>query len=251
MHDKLKLLINQINTINNMTEHNQHLTTKLSDFLLYLAEFSRQGGSNFPSLSELSNELGVSVSTIREQLQVAKSLGLVDIKPRTGIRILEYSFSPALTTSLAYSICLDRENFDLYADLRKHVEIAYWYLAVSKLTFGDLVFLKECVSNAQKKLMNHPIQIPQVEHRDLHITIFKRLENKFVTGILETYWDLYEAVGLNYYEDRSYLENVWQYHKQIVESIETSNFELGYQLMIDHMDLIQERKKTDTSSLFE
>jgi len=234
-----------------MTENNQQLSTKLSNFLLYLAEFNRQGKIDFPSLSELSRELGISVSSIREQLQVARSLGLVDIKPRTGIRILEYSFSPALTTSLAYSLLLDRRNFDLYADLRKNIEIAYWYSAVSELTSGDIVFLKECVSNAQNKLKNHPIQIPQVEHRDFHITIFKRLENKYVTGLLETYWDLYEAIGLNYYEDRSYLENVWHFHKLIIESIEMKNFEIGYQLMINHMDLIQERKKTDTSSLFE
>lgn len=251
MRDKLELLINRINTIIKMTEHNQQLSTKLSDFLLYLAEFNRQGGKDFPSLSELSSELGVSVSTIREQLQVAKSLGLVDIRPRTGIRILDYSFSPALATSLAYSVCLDRENFDLFADLRKHVEIAYWYSAVSKLTSGDIGFLKGCVTQAQSKLQNHPIQIPQREHRDFHLTIFNRLENKFVTGLLETYWDLYEAVGLNFYEDRSYLENVWHFHKLIVESIEISNFEVGYQLLVDHMDLIQERKKRETNSLFE
>ena len=68
--------------------------------------------------------------------------------------------------------------------------------------------------------------------------IYSRLENPFVTGILEAYWEAYEAVGLNVFAgDYKYLEEVWQYHQKMVEAICNGTFEAGYQALIKHTDL--------------
>jgi len=77
------------------------------------------------------------------------------------------------------------------------------------------------------------------------------LDNVFVSGILETYWDIYEAVGLNVYEDRKYLDRVWSYHRQMVESISQGDFLSGYQALIAHMDLLFQREKMHTKFQFE
>ena len=87
-----------------------------SDFLKYLASYSEYnqdelGNVRLPSLSELSTELGISVASLREQVEVAKALGLVDVRPRTGIRRLPYSFLPAVLQSLSYAIAVDETNF--------------------------------------------------------------------------------------------------------------------------------------------
>jgi DNA-binding transcriptional MocR family regulator len=76
---------------------------ELSEFLRYLA--SREGADNgdFPSLTDLSSELGVSVASLREQLEVARALGLVEVKPRVGIRRLPFTFLPAVRQSLGYA----------------------------------------------------------------------------------------------------------------------------------------------------
>jgi DNA-binding FadR family transcriptional regulator len=84
-----------------------------------------------PSLDELSVELEVSVSKLREQLEAARTLGLVDVKPRTGIRRKTYSFTPAVTGSLLYAVARDREHFVEFSDLRVRLETAYWREAVS------------------------------------------------------------------------------------------------------------------------
>ena len=65
-----------------------------SEFFAYLAasETDEESESDrLPSLNALSAELGVSVARLREQLEVAKALGLVEVRPRTGIRRLPYS----------------------------------------------------------------------------------------------------------------------------------------------------------------
>ncbi len=51
-----------------------------SDFLNYLAETNREGEDceRLPSLQALSKQLGVSVSSLREQMEVARALGLIE-----------------------------------------------------------------------------------------------------------------------------------------------------------------------------
>ncbi len=224
---------------------------QLSDFLSFLASKAAEGVESLPSLNKLSDELNVSVSTLREELQVARALGLVEVKPRTGIKCLPYSFTPAVEKSLAYAVSVDKQLFRQFSDLRNHIEASYWYQAVSCLTFDDITELKDTIKAALQKLSSDPIQIPHAEHRRLHLTIYNRLENNFVIGILEAYWNLYEAVGLNVYEDRKYLERVWTYHQQIVDSIIHNDFLSGYQALIAHMDLLFQREQKNSKIPFE
>jgi DNA-binding FadR family transcriptional regulator len=214
-----------------------------SDFLTYLAETNSEGEDceRLPSLQALSKQLGVSVSSLREQMEVARALGLIEAKPRTGLRRLPYSFYPAVDQSLSYAIAIDQEYFLKFADLRRNVEAAYWYQAVPLLTESDHQFLQQLVDQAWEKLRGTPIQIPQFEHRQLHLTIYKNLDNPFVSGILEAYWDAYEGVGLNLYAGYAYLDDVWTYHQRMVDGICSADLESGYQAMLEHTDLIRHR----------
>lgn len=227
------------------------LPQPLSTFMTHLASEAANGAETLPSLNELSDTLGISVSTLREELQVARALGLVEVKPRTGIKCLPYTFTPAVTQSLAYAVSIDRPMFRQFSDLRNHVEASYWYQAVSSLTVEDVRYLEDIVAAAFKKLNSDPIQIPHREHRQLHMTIYSRLENVFVKGILESYWDMYEAVGLSVYEDQRYLEQVWTYHRQMVDAISNGDFLSGYQTLIAHMDLLFQREQRNSKILFE
>ncbi len=69
------------------------------------------------------------------------------------------------------------------------------------------------------------MQIPHEEHKQLHLTIFGRLENPFVSGILEAYWEAYESIGLNVFTDYAYLREVWGYHQRMVDSICSGDLE--------------------------
>ena len=111
----------------------ERISPELSEFLRYLASHEEAAGG-LPSLNELSRELGISVAGLREQLEVARALGLVEVRPRTGTRRLTYSFTPAVMKSLAYALTLDQSNFEKYSELRNHVETAYWDEAVALLT---------------------------------------------------------------------------------------------------------------------
>ena len=219
----------------------ERTSPEISEFLRYLASHEETQGS-LPTLNELSRELGISVAGLREQLEVARALGLVEVRPRTGTRRLDYSFAPAIKQSLAYALALNQSHFEKYSELRNHIEAAYWDEAVTLLTEEDKRELQNLITRAFNKLSGNPVQVPHEEHRKLHLLIYSRLNNPFVTGLLEAYWDAYEAVGLNMYAGgMDYLEEVWGYHKTMVQSISNGNYTAGRKALITHIDLLANR----------
>ena len=211
-----------------------------SEFFLYLLQNAETEDKKLPALKVLSQELGLGISRLREQLEVAKALGLVDVRPRLGIRPLPYSFTPAVDASLCFAIQKNPAYFEDFVDLRRHLEYAYFPQAVDLLQEKDHQVLRQLVGSAWKKLRGSPVRIPHQEHRQLHLTIFNKLNNVFVTGLLEAYWDAYEAVGLNVYADLDYLEQVWTYHEQLAEAAINKKKSRGLEVLREHFDLMDQ-----------
>lgn len=217
------------------------LSPEISEFMRYLATHT-EVDHGLPSLKDLSDQLGLSLASLREQLEVARALGLVEVRPRLGTRRREYTFAPAVRQSLQYALALNDEHFRKYSELRNHVEAAFWYEAVEKLTDADKADLQALVARAWEKLGGVQIQVPHEEHRALHLSIYRRLENPFVTGILEAYWDAYETVGLNVFAGGyEYLQEVWRYHEKMVASICSGDYKAGHEALTAHTDLLYHR----------
>lgn len=212
-----------------------------SDLLNYIITSGLQSGDRLPTISELQNDthLGIGASKIREQLEVARALGLVEVRSKTGMRLRDYSFAPAVRLSLFYALAMDLGNFDLFQMLRNHIEIAFWHEACALLTDEDKAEMRRCIEEARAKLSSRWIHIPYREHRIFHLTVFKRLENPFVIGILEAYWDAYEAVEMNRYADYDYLQSVWDYHERILNEICAGRYDAAQAAFVEHIQLIR------------
>lgn len=212
-----------------------------SEFLRYLLAQAHTSGERLPSLNEIGEATGMSMGKLREQFEVARMLGLVEASPRRGIVRTEYDFHHAVRLGLMVGLAIDPRHFDAFSSLRSHLEAAYWDEAVVLLTEADRATLRSLVATAWEKLRQPRIQIPFQEHRELHLTIFRRLNNPFVVALLEAYWDAYEAVELNTFADLGYLQAVWQYHERIVNAICAGDFAEGKRLLMEHMTLLSAR----------
>lgn len=226
------------------------MTPRLDSALLnYIVEHNLQPGDQLPALTELSAQLNINVGKLREQLEVARALGLVDVRPRTGIRFREYDFLPALRLSLLVALALDKRHFIALTELRNHLEVAFWHEAVARLTDSDKAALRELCQRAWQKLNNQPfIQIPHQEHRKFHMGIFAHLDNPFVKGLLEAYWEAYEAVELNTYADLAYWQEAWTYHEKILQHILENDPDAALQAFIEHTQLLRHRNGASASS---
>ncbi len=217
-----------------------------SELLNYIILAGFQPGDRLPTLNTLQDEehLGIGISKVREQLEVARVLGLVEVRSKTGMRMKEYSFAPAVRLSLFFALAQDSRSFELFGEVRNHIEMAFWHEACERLQSDDLAHMRTCITQAYEKLNVNHIRIPNEEHRNFHLTVFKRLENPFVMGILEAYWDAYEAVEITRYASYEYLKQVWKFHEQILDAISARDFEGARQFFIDHTKLIRYETKS-------
>jgi DNA-binding FadR family transcriptional regulator len=232
-------------------EFSQPVFSILSEFMQYIASLPGDGDGRVPPLSELSQMLDISVATLREQLEVARMMGVVEVKPKAGIHKLAYSFKPAVITSLTYALASESTPFEHYANLRKHLEATYFIEAVQSLNPDDKRELEAIVLRAEEKLKRRPVVIPTGEHRDFHLLIYKRLNNPFAIGLLEAYWDLYKAAGFEIYPDMEYVNRIWQYHRKTVELIKDRHYDLAHQALMEHMELIALREMRVPRQSFE
>lgn len=216
-----------------------------SELLNYIVERGLGAGDRLPTINELQDagHLGISASKIREQLEVARALGLVEVRSKIGTHIKDYSFAPAVRLSLFFALANDLHNFELFSSLRTHLEVAYWHEACVLLTREDTDEMRGYIVAARTKLNGKWIQIPYQEHRAFHLAVFKHLENPFVTGLLEAYWDAYEAVELHRYAEYAYLQEVWDYHERILDGIVAGDFDRAKAAFIEHTQLIRHQPR--------
>ncbi|GAB4477612.1 MAG: FadR/GntR family transcriptional regulator [Anaerolineae bacterium] len=218
-----------------------------SDILRYILENGYGPGDRLPTIQTISQAMDVSVAKARESLEVARALGIVEVKPGRGTRVSPYSFAPAATLGALFAIGMDEAHFAHLRELRKALEIQFWDEATGQLTPADLDRLRELIAAAFNMLETDPVQVPAKEHRAFHLTIFSHLDNLFVLGILEAFWEAYEAFGLNLYRELSYHRTVWEYHARMVDAIEAGDIERGRRLLIEHMNLMQFRQAAERS----
>ena len=91
---------------NNSIFSNKQLT--LIEYLLSLIQAEKR---RLPSFKKIGEKLGMSASCVREQMELARNLGLVKVQQKTGISILPYDFSPAIIKSLYFAIKSNVEYF--------------------------------------------------------------------------------------------------------------------------------------------
>lgn len=248
MLDRFEVCVYNVQVINIINQIN--MVNELSPVLKYIADATRQD-KPVPSISELSAQLGISKASVREQLEVPKQLGFVEVRTRTGIQKQDFSLTRPLTLSMTYGLRVNPELFQEYASLRRKLEIAYWYEACALLEKSHIQELQNLEESANWKINQRPVVIPTTEHRRFHLTIYQPLNNRVLNSVLETYWDLYEASQINYYRDHEYLESVWSYHRQMLDSIESRAYEKGYEALVTHFDLMKTFKKADLRQRFE
>jgi DNA-binding FadR family transcriptional regulator len=219
-----------------------HLSDKQRAFLDYLIGFHKQNKGSIPSIQAISEDLGFSTATLREQMELAKNLGFISAQPRKGVELLPYKFRPAASKSLYYAVNLDYSFFFQYSEVRSHLEKAFFLESVRLLNQEDLYTIQKLVREAFEKLNGDPVRIPHEEHRGYHLAFYSKQQNIFLTGLLEAYWDVYEQMGLNLYADLNYLKNVWEYHKKILDLCMEGQHQEAYHLLGKHMEFIYERE---------
>ena len=216
----------------------------LPSILRYLADRDRcvKGkNSKLPPIGELAATLGISQGKLREELIAAEAFGIVEMRPGDGTYVRAFDFYSAIRAVTLYGIACDSAQFDQFYEVRSQLELAFLEQAAQRLTAEDFAQLHRILKEANRRLTGSPVEIPHREHRDFHLLIFSRLPNGFVQGVLKTYWEAYEIVGLHLYFDFSYFEKMWSSHRTLVEELEAHRYDEARAALATHFDFLSAR----------
>ena len=175
-----------------------------SDFLNFIIRGGYRPGDRLPSIQELTDDahLDMSANKVREQLEVARMMGWVEVRSKRGTRIKEYAFTPAVRLSALYAMACG-ERFESFASLAQPCRsglLERSLRACSRMpTWTDMQACHRQRRSKAALAVRSTSPIPNIASFH-HERYSRHLDNTFVLGILEAYWDLYEEVAVNRYD---------------------------------------------------
>ena len=104
-----------------------------SEFLNYLVANHVNPGDRLPALSEIGDGMGVSVGKLREQLAVARGMGIVSVKPRLGFQREPFNFAESVLPAVMFSLAYGEAEVYQRSRLRQASDVIFLNLSVSLL----------------------------------------------------------------------------------------------------------------------
>jgi GntR family transcriptional repressor for pyruvate dehydrogenase complex len=177
-------------------------------------------GQRLPSELELSQQLGVGRSALREAMKVMQAIGVVTIRQGDGTYIIDQP-SPTLLSPLVFAIMLEAGASHELFELRKLIEIGYCELAAQNASEADFARIEAAQQTLEAFIERRQSDIETLAHLDLdfHFAILDATHNPLVIKIGRTVEELYFVSIRNTLAREENLEKVIANHRAIVAAI--------------------------------
>jgi GntR family galactonate operon transcriptional repressor len=177
-----------------------------------------------PTEIELSQELNVSRNVVREAAKVLASKGLIEIRPKTGMRIRsrrDWNVFDADMLAWLFEVGPDEKFFqDLY-DLRYVVEPAAAERAALRATGEEIAAIDNHYRMMAASI--HDLEAHTLADTQFHATIIAACHNEFLEQINSTYWIALQSSFRLTGQVPDGRSNTLQYHKAILDAIQSRN----------------------------
>jgi GntR family transcriptional repressor for pyruvate dehydrogenase complex len=182
-------------------------------------------GQRLPSETELSHQLGVGRSAVREAMKVLQAVGVVDIRHGDGTYIVEGT-SDTMLSPLVFAVMMETDRNEELFELRRLIEIGYCELTAQKATDEDWATIEKAASALESYIESGGSDIEQFVQLDLHFhfTVLEATHNPLVIKIGKTVEELFFASIRKTYISRE--ENTrWavESHRRIIQAMRDGN----------------------------
>ncbi|GKX30798.1 GntR family transcriptional regulator [Vallitalea longa] len=188
-------------------------------------------GDKLANEIDLTNELNVSRSTVREAIKILVSTNILEVRRGKGTFVSE---NPGLYKDPLGVCFMDKKNLlkDLY-ESRLIIEPGICALAAIRATKGNILQLENSYINIKKEILNN------IDHTEtdiqFHNIIANSSQNPIINRILPI---INEGIQEGYKETKDIRESgdtVLYHHGKILEAIKSRNPELARDCMTDHL----------------
>jgi GntR family transcriptional regulator, transcriptional repressor for pyruvate dehydrogenase complex len=201
-------------------------------------------GDKIPSERELATELKISRQSIREALNRAETMGLIEIRQGEGSFILS-SINEALKTPLTLIIEEEAERIFDFLEMRKLIEGWCVEKAATEATAEELETM-ELILEKMKTVFAKDKKWEALDV-DLHISFAKATHNVLAVHMMEA---LKSNFGLFFQFTKSMpspekIDVLWQHHHDIFMAIKSRDPAAAKRKVIEHLDFIEAKIRED------
>jgi DNA-binding FadR family transcriptional regulator len=204
-------------------------------------------GDLMPTEKELSEQLGVSRSSVREAVKTLSALDIVEVRHGYGTYVGQMTLT-ATVESLAFRGMLNTQDQHILADLidvRELIETSLAGLVVGGLTPRAALALGRLTSTMEKKAKLGQ-EFP-AEDREFHLLLMETTRNALATQLMGAFWDVH-AIAASSLGEASGLVATATAHVAILNAIEHGDADLLRAAIHDHYTPIRQRMARETGA---
>ena len=220
-------------------------TSKISDevykqIVSLISNGQLKPGDKIPSEREMASELGISRQSIREALNRAEVMGLIEVRQGEGSFILSSVREP-LKPPLTVIIEKEADKIFEFLEIRKLIEGWCAEKAALEATGEELDDMKE-ILDKMKQVVSKDKQWEALDLK-LHLSIAKAAHNVIAIHIMD-------ALKVNFslffkftksMPSSERLDVLWQHHYEIIDALSRKDPKLAKQKVFDHLNFIEKK----------
>ncbi len=209
---------------------------------IFRGEF--KNGDKLPSERELSEQMGVSRTSIREAIRVMETMGIIESKQGEGNFICS-NINKSLIEPLSLLFKLNNGSWHEVIELRQALELEAVKFASERITKYEAMELENIIKEMREEIDGkNRNEVLVILDQKFHNKISSISKNYLIECLFLTSSKLFEGFIkdarekiINRYSDEKILLNQ---HIDIYNAIVNKDSNLAYKKMEDHMRLIKE-----------
>ncbi len=187
-------------------------------------------GTRLPSERELTQQLGVGRSTVREALQGLAMMGVIEIRHGQGVFVAD---RPAIAGDGERSLP-PKEVTDELLEARRIVEVELARLAAERRTEGDLMKMQSLLDTHRADLAAG--RGPIMQASQFHLLVADAAKNQILADVVRPFFRLMLERGPQLYETTDgYAQWELEQHQRICDAIRSGDAETARVRMLEHV----------------
>ena len=173
---------------------------------------------------QLSEQLGVSRTPVREAIRMLELEGLVVMLPRKG----------------AYVANISKKDLMDILEVRVRLEGLAAYCATDRMTKDHIKKLETISKELEEAVYKNDVETMLAKDEEFHTLIFEATGNKRLISMMINIWETVYRFRLMYMSDYSSAVNIVDEHKKIIEAFKKGKANLAEKLAKEHIELAQQ-----------
>jgi GntR family transcriptional regulator, transcriptional repressor for pyruvate dehydrogenase complex len=200
-----------------------------------------KSGDKLESVQQLAENFQVGRSAVREALSALRAMGLVEMHQGEGTYVREFD-SKMLSLPVYIAVLMKKEDVKNLLEVRRILEVGAVQAAAARRTDEQLAEIKEALD--QMETANDQELGEEADFR-FHMAIAKASQNELLIGLMNNVSEMMvttmrETRRLWLYSEKSTLDRLWKEHQQIYQAIEAQDGTEAQNLMLDHLQSVEE-----------